>query len=949
METGKKKMTNSLGYKAALGTPTGRMLTSALPFMALALPTQAFAQNAVNTASVTAPSGAVESDTSNNSATDSDTILADLVATNDDFTGSPILSTGGNTTTVFVNDTLNGSSFADSAVIVSITDDDGMTGVSIASDGTITVPAGTAPGTYNVEYQICEAANPTNCRTAIAEILVGGVADLQTVKVLASGNAEPGVGETVTFEITVTNNGGDTATNITLTDSLPAGLTATGNNGDVTAGSYASGTGVWTIPSLADGASATLTIEGTVDAGQEGNTITNVTTAATSDETDPTTTGDDLDESVDVINTIVADNDDFSGTPVLSTGGNTASVFSDDTLNGAAFANGDVVPTITNDGGLTGVSINADGTLTVPAGATPGTYTVTYQICEAADTDNCDTAEAIVSVGGVADLQTVKVLTSGNAEPAVGETVTFEITVTNNGGDTATNITLTDSLPAGLTATGNNGDVTAGSYASGTGVWTIPSLADGASATLTIEGTVDAGQEGNTIQNVTTAATSDETDPTTTGDDLDESVDVINTIVADNDDFSGTPVLSTGGNTASVFSDDTLNGAAFANGDVVPTITNDGGLTGVSINADGTLTVPAGATPGTYTVTYQICEAADTDNCDTAEAIVSVGGVADLQTVKVLTSGNAEPAVGETVTFEITVTNNGGDTATNITLTDSLPAGLTATGNNGDVTAGSYASGTGVWTIPSLADGASATLTIEGTVDAGQEGNTITNVTTAATSDETDPTTTGDDLEEAVDVINSIVANDNDFSGTAIPSTGGDTATVFSNDTLNGSAFANGDVVPTVTNDGGLTGVSINPDGTLTVPNGSTPGDYTVTYQICEAADTDNCDTATVEITIAPVVDLSITKSNGVNEVTSGDSITYTLVVSNAGPDAAVGAVVADNPVSGLSCPVAGTVTITGDGVPAGSFTIGDLQAGITLGTLNAGESATITYTCTVN
>ena len=717
-------MTNTLGYKAALSSPTGRMVASALPFMALAIPTQAFAQNAENTASVAAPPGAIELTPADNTVTDSDTILANIIANNDDFSGTPILSTGGDTITVFSNDTMNGAGFATTDVLASITNPDGMTGVTIANDGTITVPAGTAPGTYNVEYQICEAANPTNCATAVATILVGGVADLQTVKVLASGNAEPAVGDTVTFEITVTNNGGDDATNVTLTDALPAGLTATLNNGGVTAGSYDAGTGVWTIPTLADGASATLTIEGTVDAGQEGNTISNVTTAATSDETDPTTGGDDLGESVDVINSILANNDDFSSAPVLSSGGNTASVFSDDTLNGAAFADTAVDATITADGGLTGVSINPDGTITVPAGATPGTYTVTYQICEVADPDNCDTADVIVSVGGVADLQTVKVLTSGTAEPGVGDTVTFTITVTNNGGDDATNVTLTDALPAGLTATVNNGTVSLGTYVAGTGVWTIPTLANGASATLTIEGTVDAGQEGNTITNVTSAATSDETDPSTTGDDLDEAVTVINSILANDNDFSSASVPSTGGNTASVFTNDTLNGAGFANTDVNPSIVSDGGLTGVTINADGTLTIPNGTTPGSYTVTYQICEAADTDNCDTAEVIVNVGPVVDLSITK--SNGVTEVTSGETITYTLVVSNAGPDAAVGAVVTDTPGAGLscpatgTVTITGPGAPGGSYTiadlTGVGI-TLGTLNDGESATITYSCTVN----------------------------------------------------------------------------------------------------------------------------------------------------------------------------------------------------------------------------------------
>ncbi|MCK0127652.1 DUF11 domain-containing protein [Erythrobacter sp. F6033] len=720
--------------RKAPGLPVARMLTSALPFVALAVPGAAYAQSATNTATITAPAGATDSDLSNNSATDTDTIFADIAALPDDFSGTPILSTGGSTATVFTNDTLNSAGFADTDVIVSILDDDGITGVSIASDGTITVPNGTTPGTYNVRYQICEAANPTNCADALATIVVGGVADLVTAKTLSSASSEPAVGDTVTFEIVVTNNGGDDATNVTLTDSLPAGLTATLNNGNVTAGTYVAGTGVWTIPTLANGASATLTIEGVVDAGTEGTSITNTTTAATGDQTDPTPVGDDLVETVTVINTIIANNDDFSGTPILSTGGSTATVFTDDTLNNAGFADTDVIATIVDDDGLTGVTIGSDGTLTVPSGATPGTYNVEYQICEAADTDNCDTAIATVVVGGVADLVTVKTLASGTSEPAVGATVTFEIVVTNNGGNNATNVTLTDSLPAGLIATLNNGNVTAGTYVAGTGVWTIPTLANGASATLTIEGVVDSGTEGTSITNVTTAATSDENDPTPVGDDLDETVTVINTIVANDDDFTGTSIPSTGGTTPTVFTDDTLNNASFAPADVIPTITNDGGLTGVTINPDGSINVPSGATPGTYSVTYQICEVADTDNCDTATVDIAVGAVVDLSITKTNTPG------------------------------------------------------------------------VNGEVDQA-------------------------------------------------------------NDTL-----------------------------------------------------------------------------------TSGQSVTYTLVVTNSGPDAAVGAVLTDNPGTGLSCPVTNPVNFTGSGTPSGSFTIGDLTgSGITLGTLLSGESATITYTCTVD
>lgn len=116
----------------------------------------------------------------------------------------------------------------------------------------------------------------------------------------------------------------------------------------------------------------------------------------------------------------------------------------------------------------------------------------------------------------------------------------------------------------------------------------------------------------------------------------------------------------------------------------------------------------------------------------------------------------------------------------------------------------------------------------------------------------------------------------------------------------------------------------------------------------------------TSSVTVQSAADLSVTKTNtpGVNgdvdqasdTVTSGSTVTYTIRVTNNGPDSATGATVVDTPVSGITCNAGNPVTITGSGVPAGSFTVGNLTgAGITLGTLADGQSATLTYSCVVN
>ena len=119
-------------------------------------------------------------------------------------------------------------------------------------------------------------------------------------------------------------------------------------------------------------------------------------------------------------------------------------------------------------------------------------------------------------------------------------------------------------------------------------------------------------------------------------------------------------------------------------------------------------------------------------------------------TVKSLASGDSTPAEGDTVVFEIEVTNQGTAQATNVSLTDSLPAGITFVSSS--LTQGSYNAATGLFTIGTLAVGDTATLLLEGTVDVGQGGNSITNITTAAVGDQPDPSTVGDELEETVDV-----------------------------------------------------------------------------------------------------------------------------------------------------------------------------------------------------
>lgn len=94
--------------------------------------------------------------------------------------------------------------------------------------------------------------------------------------------------------------------------------------------------------------------------------------------------------------------------------------------------------------------------------------------------------------------------------------------------------------------------------------------------------------------------------------------------------------------------------------------------------------------------------------------------------------------------------------------------------------------------------------------------------------------------------------------------------------------------------------------------------------------------------TAAPTADMIILKTEN-----SGRSGSFLIVVSNTGSVAVTGAAVTDKAGLGGFCSKANPVLISGDGVPEGSFTIANLSgSGIVLGTLQPGQSATLTYSC---
>jgi uncharacterized repeat protein (TIGR01451 family) len=142
--------------------------------------------------------------------------------------------------------------------------------ITINPNGTFTyTPALNFSGNDTVIVQICDDGTPlpANCigDTIFITVLpqvVPPTANLSVVKIISDMN--PNVGSTVIFTISASNLGPDTATNVVVNDLLPSGYTFQTFN--VTSGSYSGVNGNWSLGTLPNGGTATLTIIAIVNA-----------------------------------------------------------------------------------------------------------------------------------------------------------------------------------------------------------------------------------------------------------------------------------------------------------------------------------------------------------------------------------------------------------------------------------------------------------------------------------------------------------------------------------------------------------------------------------------------------------------------------------------------------------------------------------------------------------
>ena len=794
---------------------------------------------------------------------------------------------GGTTSSVLENDSYNGTTGLAGNASVTLTWTNVPAGVQTHTDGTITIPAGTRSGTYEVGYKLCEnIVGNNNCSVATATIVVGQ-APLQAtdndyvISNGANGGTTSSVLEDDSYNGTIGLVGN---ASVTLTwDSVPTGI-QTHTNGTIT------------VPAGTPSGIYTLTYHICENLNSSNCSAATVTIAVG-------------------VSLIVAHNDNGASfsIPNGANGGTTSSVLANDTLNGNANPSTSSV-TLTWTNVPTGIQTNTDGTITAPAGTPAGTYTLTYRICEQLNGTNCSAATVTLVVGqasltAAADTFTVTNGANGGTTSSVLEndryngttglagnaSVTLTWTNVPAGVQTHTDGTIT--IPAGTRSgtyevgyklcenlNGNNCSVATATIVVGQAsltaaadTFTVTNGANGGTTSSVLEndrynGTT--GLAGNASVTLTwtnvPAGVQTHTDGTITipagtrsgtyevGYQLCENLNGSNcsvataTIVVGQADIiarNNTYAIANGaigGTTSNVLENDTYNGVRNIVGNTSVTLTWDTVPAGISTPTGGAITIPAGTPSGIYTFTYTICEVLNSNNCSSATVTVAVG------VSLIIARGDNND------NFRIANGANGGTTSSvlaNDTLNGVTPpntASITLHWHN--VPTGIRTNTDGTITVP--AGTASGTYTVTYSICEALNPTNCSGITTATVV-----------VGQAT-----LTAAADTFTVTNVA--GGTTSSVLANDSYNG-------VTPPNTASVTLTwltvpaGVQTHTDGTITVPAGTPSGTYEVSYQLCENINSTNCSVATATIVVTSVSSPTATPTITAN------ADTFTLTVSS--------------------------------------------------------------------
>jgi uncharacterized repeat protein (TIGR01451 family) len=661
---------------------------------------------------------------------------------------------------------------------------------------------------------------------------------------------------------------------------------------------------------------------------------------------------------------------------------------------------GNVVCTDVNMAGLTAGTFTL--VVKVNSGTANGTVitdsvSVSSSVADPNSANNTATVSTLVGTTGP-DLIVTNIALPNPVQ--AGSPITYTQVVTNTGSSAATTATFNENTPANttfLSITPPTGWTCTGFPPQ----CTNPSVAAGASGTFTVKYTVTAGTASGTVITDTAtvnaanqsfganSATATDVVATATQADLALSTAATPPSVFAGNNITYTQTITNNGPAAASavsFTEATPLNTTFQSvlapagwTCTTPAVGSTGNVNctdpTLAVNATADIvivvnvpsTVAAGSITANSSVTASTSDPTSANNSTTVVTPVTVA--CDLA---VTNGGTPSPvAAGGQITYTQVVTNSGPSNCSTATFNEATPANTTF------VSVAVVNAGGGTWTCPnsapvactssSVAPGSTGTVTAKYTVS-GPVGTIITDTATVAT------TSRDTNLSNNSATVNIAVASgtqaDLSVTNAASPNpvAAGNNITYTQSVTNNGPAAATTisftDPIPANTTVVSLTGPAGWTCSTGTTPPSCTIGslaantvaNFTFVVKVAAnvasgttIAETDSVsstsdpnsgnNSATVNVLVADSADLSVTNAASPVPVQAGNNITYTQVVSNAGPSTA-------NVTLSEALP-ANTAAVSLSGPPGWTCNLGTLTC--TNPSFVAGSPATITFVVTVS
>ena len=823
--------------------------------------------------------------------------------------------------------------------------------VDIDADSSLDLTVTAVAEAYGVLTNIVSVGDKSaSADVTVPEIIPGKSVDVEN----------PNFGDTVTYTVTVTNNGIGDAKQVVVRDTLDKGLKFVKATGKYTF-DESTNTVTW-IVDLANGESQTFYVTAVAEAyGVLSNIVSVGDKSASADVTVPEIIPG---KSVDV------ENPNFGDTVTYTV------VVTNDGVGDAK----QVVVRDTLDKGLK--FIKATGTYTWDEDSRTITWIVdltkgesqTFYVTAVADeygvltndvTVGDNTASADVTVPEIIPDKIVDI-----TNPNFGDAVTYTVTVTNNGIWDANNVVVKDVLGEGLKFVSATGEYT-WDEDSRTVTWVVD-LANGKSQTFYVTAVVES--YGVLTNDVTVGDKSASVGVVVPEITPDKTVNITNPNFGDKVEYTITVSNNGVGDAKQVVVVDTLNE----------------GLTFVSASDNGvwdpvkrTVTWTVDLAKGEFKVFNLIATVSAYGNILNTVVVGDKSSSVNIAVPEIIPGKSVDvenPNFGDTVTYTVTVTNNGIVDAKNVVVVDHLDKGLKyfSSSNNGVYDAATH---TVTW-IVDIDIGSSIDLTVTAVAEAyGVLTNDVTVGDKSASADVTVPEITPD---KTVNITNPNFGDKVEYTITVSNNGVGDAKQVVVVDTLNE----------------GLTFVSASDNGvwdpvkrTVTWIVDLAKGESRTFYVNATVVGYGNVSnslvvgnkTAGVNVTVPEIIP---DKTVNVANPNFGDNVTYTVTVSNDGIGDANNVVIVDRLGEGLTFvsasdngvwdPVKRTVTwivdlakgesrtfyvnatVVGYGNVSNSLVVGNKTAGVnvtvpeiipdkTVNVANPNFGDNVTYTVTVS